>query len=182
MKLSAKLFLFSSNPKNSSYFIHNIIHRSSIQHWMKKGWNTHFSNKWFKSFYQYECSISKKYFFWNHLCINIVVERVPCCVWTSNGLALTMLTVPHYWFIENQSRFTNESRNAMVLAYNFLIYSEVIREIMHLFFPSSKGKSTAGWIQPILEINNSHTLPFQKRSIHQVLHLDLLDLLLKYRY
>ena len=32
------------------------------------------------------------------------------------------------------------------------------------------------------EINNSHTLPFQKKSIHLALHLDLLDLLLKYRY
>lgn len=30
--------------------------------------------------------------------INIVVERVPYCVWTSNSLALTMLMVPHYWF------------------------------------------------------------------------------------
>ena len=70
----------------------------------------------------------------------------------------------------------------MFLVYNLLIYSEVIREIMHPFFPSYKGKSTAGWIQPILEINNPHTPPFQKRSIHQVLHLDLLDLLLKYQY
>ena len=124
----------------------------------------------------------KIHLFGNHLCINIVVERVPCCVWTSNDLALTMLTVPHYWFKENQSRFTNKSRNAMVLAYNFLIYSEVIREIMHPFFFSYKEKSTAGWIQPILERNNSHTPPFQKRSIHQRPHLDLLDLLLKYRY
>lgn len=90
--------------------------------------------------------------------------------------------VPHYWLIENQSRFTNDSRNAMVLKYDFLIYSEVIRGIVH-FFPSyTKKESAVGWIQLILEINNSHTLPFQKRSIHQVLHLDLLDLLLKYRY
>lgn len=37
-------------------------------------------------------------------------------------------------------------------------------------------------MQPILEIYNSHTLPFQKKSIHQAPHLDLLDLLLKYRY
>ena len=90
--------------------------------------------------------------------------------------------VLHYWLIENQSRFTNESRNAMVLKYDLLIYSEVIRGIMHLFFPTYTKKSSAvGWIQPILEINNSHTLPFQKKSIHQALHLDLLDLLLKYR-
>lgn len=91
----------------------------------------------------------KKIFILKHLCIciNIVVERVPCCVWTSNGLALTMLTIPHYWFIESQSRFTNESRNAMVLAYNFLIYSEVIREIMHPFSPSYKEKKYS-WLDP----------------------------------
>lgn len=35
--------------------------------------------------------------------------------------------VSHYWLIENQSGFTNKSRNAMVLTYDFLIYSEVIR-------------------------------------------------------
>lgn len=54
---------------------------------------------------------------------------------------------------------------------------------MHLLLcPSYNEKGAAGWVQPILEINNSHTLPFQKRSIHQALRLDLLDLLLKYRY
>ena len=53
---------------------------------------------------------------------------------------------------------------------------------MHLFLVITKKKSAVGWIQPILETNNSHTLPFQKKSIHQGLHLDLLDLLLKYRY
>lgn len=73
----------------------------------------------------------------------------------------------------------------MVLAYDFWIYSEVIRRDRAPFFPIYNfpiKKSAAGWIQPILEIHNSHTLPFQKRSIHQALHLDLLDLLLKYRY
>lgn len=38
-----------------------------------------------------------------------------------------MLIVSHYWLIENQNQFTNESRNAMVLTYDLLIYSEVIR-------------------------------------------------------
>ena len=56
-----------------------------------------------------------------------VVERVPCFTWTLSNLALTMLMVSHYWLIENQSGFTNKSRNAMVLTYDFLIYSEVIR-------------------------------------------------------
>ena len=90
--------------------------------------------------------------------------------------------VPDYWWIENQSGFTNESRNAMVLKYDFLIYSEVIRGIVHLLIVLTKKKSTVGWIQPILEINNSHTLPFPKKPIHLTLHLDLLDLLLKYQY
>ena len=70
----------------------------------------------------------------------------------------------------------------MVLTYDFLIYSEVICGIMHLSFLVVTKKSAASRVQPILEINNSDTLPFQKRSIHQALHLDLLDLLLKYRY
>ena len=64
-----------------------------------------------------------------------MVERVPCCGGTSNDLALTMLIVPHYWLLENQSIFTNESRNAMVLTYDFLIYSEVIRRDRAPFFP-----------------------------------------------
>lgn len=54
-----------------------------------------------------------------HFGINIVVERVPLFAWTSSSLALTVLIVSHYWFIENQSGFTNESRNAMVLSYDF---------------------------------------------------------------
>lgn len=70
------------------------------------------------------------------LCINIVVERVPYCVWTSNSLALTMLMVPRFWLIENQSIFTKESRNAMVLKEDFLISLKVIRGIMHLFLLS----------------------------------------------
>lgn len=56
-----------------------------------------------------------------------MVERVPCCAWTLNSLVLTMFIVPDYWLIENQSEFTNKSRNAMVPTYDFLIYSEVIR-------------------------------------------------------
>lgn len=74
------------------------------------------------------------------------------------------------WFLNIISEFIHK-----------FIYSEVIRGIMHLFLVLTK-KSAVGWIQPILEINNSHTLPFQKKSIHRALHLDLLDLLLKYRY
>lgn len=37
------------------------------------------------------------------LILNIVVERVPLFAWTSSSLALTVLIVSHYWFIENQS-------------------------------------------------------------------------------
>lgn len=46
-----------------------------------------------------------------------------------------MLKVPHYWLIENQSWFTNKLRNAIVLTYDFLIYSEVIRRDRAPFFP-----------------------------------------------
>lgn len=38
-----------------------------------------------------------------HFGTNIVVERVPLFAWTSSSLALTVLIVSHYWFIENQS-------------------------------------------------------------------------------
>lgn len=54
-----------------------------------------------------------------HFETNVVVERVPPFAQTSSSLALTMLMVSHYWSIENQSQFTNESRNAMVLPYDF---------------------------------------------------------------
>lgn len=57
-----------------------------------------------------------------------------------------MLTVPHYWLIENQSGFTNESRNAVVLKYDLLIYSEVIRGIVHLFLVITKKKCS--WLDP----------------------------------
>lgn len=107
------------------------MHRLSIQHWIKMG-----SNHFFDMSVLYRKQFPTIHFEPIYLCINIGVERVPCCVWTSNSLALTMLMVPRSWLIENQSIFTNESRNAMVLKDDFLIYSEVIRRIMHLFFPS----------------------------------------------
>ena len=155
---------------------------------IKGGFNLHFIQffqKVFKSFfYRHERFISKKkfqLFFLKPFLINIVVERVPCCICTSNGLALTLLMFPHYWLLENQSRFTNESRNAMVLKIWFLnLFRSNSRN--RALFPSYNEKSVVGWIQPILEINNSHTLPFQRKSIHQALHLDLLDWLLKYQY
>lgn len=50
---------------------------------------------------------------------NVVVERVPLFARTSSSLALTVLMVSHYWSIENQNEFTNKSRNAMVLPYDF---------------------------------------------------------------
>lgn len=53
--------------------------------------------------------------------INIVVERILDCVETSNWLALTMVMFQNSWLIENQSRFPNESRNAMVLNYFFFV-------------------------------------------------------------
>lgn len=69
-----------------------------------------------------------------------MVERVPCCARTSNSLALTMLMVSLYWLIENQSGLTNKERNAMVLTYDFLIYSEGIRRDFTLFSYLSYSK------------------------------------------
>ena len=124
-------FFFSSNPKNSSYF----IHRSSIQH--KRGWLKYRFFQYFpiklpipikgsnlfidmsvlyrKKNFQLLLFILKTFLFY----INIVVERVPCCVWTSN-FSLNHVNGPALlvWLIENQNRFTNESRNAMVLKYD----------------------------------------------------------------
>lgn len=54
-----------------------------------------------------------------HFVTNVLVERVLCFAWTLNNLALTINMVSHYWLIENQSGFTNKSRNAMVLTYDF---------------------------------------------------------------
>lgn len=52
---------------------------------------------------------------------------------------------------------------------------------MHILLVKTKKVQLVG-SNLFFEINNSHTLPFQKKSIHLALHLDLLDLLLKYRY
>lgn len=100
-----------------------------------------------------------------------MVERVPCCAWTSNGFALTMLKVPHYWLIENQSWFTNKLRNAMVLTYDFWIYSEVIRRDRAPFFPiynfpiqKKKKKGKCSRLDPAYSWNTqlAHT-PFPKK-------------------
>lgn len=80
--------------------------------------------------------------------LTIVVERVPCCVSTSNSLALTILMVPLIdWLKENQSIFPHESRTAVVLKDNLKIISEVIRGIVHLFFLYSlvKKKKKCSW-------------------------------------
>ena len=79
-----------------------------------------------------------------------MVERVPRCVLTSNGFALTMLMILHYWFIEKRVKVDlpiKKSRNAIVLTYDFLIYSEVIRRDCTPLPPPIK-KSAAGSIQP----------------------------------
>ena len=84
-----------------------------------------------------------------------MVERVPSCAWTSGGLALTMLMVPYFWLIENQSWFTDELRNAMVLTYDFWIYSEVIRRDRALFFPIFLFYSDILCIMYIVQIENN---------------------------
>jgi|SRR6185369_9182629 hypothetical protein len=119
IKIDTIPFLFSSNPKNFSFFF---IHRSSIRHW-KKGWAllVNSSNYFIDMSVLYQINstlaISRLKNFETNT--NVVVERVPLFAQTSSSLALTVLMVSHYWSIENQSKFTNESRNAMVLPYDF---------------------------------------------------------------
>lgn len=81
--------------------------------------------------------------------INIVVERILDCVETLNSLALTIVMFQNSWLIENQSRFTNESRNAMVLNY-FFRYLVRSHSPDHAHFSSYNKKSEVGWIQSIL--------------------------------
>jgi hypothetical protein len=82
------------------------------------------------------------FLFLNHFSTNIVVERVPCLLcldfkqFSFNHVNSLTLLVDR----ENQSHFTNELRNAMVLTYDYLIYSEVIRRdhahfVSYLFYP-----------------------------------------------
>lgn len=77
--------------------------------------------------------------------------------------------VSHYWSIENQSKFTNESRNAMVLPYDFWSYSEVIRgdRAPFLIYPKTKILKNilkCSRIDPIYSWNRqlAHT-PFPKK-------------------
>ena len=79
-----------------------------------------------------------------------MVERILDCVETSNWLALTMVMFQNSWLIENQSRFPNESRNAMVLKYFFSRYFVRIHSPDHAHFPSYNKKSAVGCIQSIL--------------------------------
>lgn len=53
-----------------------------------------------------------------------MVQRVPRG-WTLDA-ALTMLMVSNYWLIDNQNSFTIK-RNTIVRAYDFLIYSKMIK-------------------------------------------------------
>lgn len=60
-----------------------------------------------------------------------------------------MVMFQNSWLIENQSRFTNESRNAMVLNYFFLnLLRSHSRDDAH--FHNYNEKSAVGWIQSIL--------------------------------
>lgn len=60
-----------------------------------------------------------------------------------------MVMLQNSWLIENQSRFTNESRNAMVLNY-FFVYLVRSNSPDHARFSSDNEKSAVGWIQSIL--------------------------------
>ena len=119
---------FSSNPKNFSYF----IHRSSIERWIKR-WSVEipifFANQiQIKGSNPFFLDMSVLYrkkninsFFWKNFSIKIVVERVPCFYLDFKPFSFNPVNGPHYWLIENQSIFTNDSRNAMVLKYDWFI-------------------------------------------------------------
>lgn len=69
--------------------------------------------------------------------------------------------VPDYWFLVNQSQYTNESWNVMILKYYFLkIYLEVICWIMHSFLSSYNKKINYNRVNPIYYRNKqlTHTL------------------------
>lgn len=82
--------------------------------------------------------------------INIVVERILDYVETSNSLALTIVMFQNSWLIENQSRFTNESRNAMVLNY-FFRYLVRSHSPDHAHF-SNYNKKKCSWVDPIYSL------------------------------
>ena len=111
--------IFSSNPKNFSFFYKQVVDLA-----LEKGLGALLvnSSNYFidmSVLYQINSTLAiprLKHFETN---TNVVVERVPLFARTSSSLALTVLMVSHYWSIENQSKFTNESRNAMVLPYDF---------------------------------------------------------------
>ena len=119
IKIDRIPFIFSSNPKNFSFFYTQVVDLA-----LEKGQGAllvNSSNYFIDMSVLYQINstlaISRlKHFETN---TNVVVERVPLFARTSSSLALTVLMVSHYWYIENQSKFTNESRNAMVLPYDF---------------------------------------------------------------
>ena len=117
--------------------------------------------------------------------ITLVVERIPCCAWTSNNLSFNHVNDPTL-LVDRESKYIYQQITKCYGSYIWFLYLLLIQKSFVkscTFRPNYKEKrGTVDWIQPILEINNPHTLPFQKRSIHQALHWDLLDLLLKYRY
>lgn len=82
--------------------------------------------------------------------INIVVERILDCMETSNSLALTMVMFQSSWLIENQIRFTNESRNDMVLNY-FFRYLARSHSPNHAYF-SIYNKKKCSWVDPIYSL------------------------------
>lgn len=119
IKIDRIPFIFSSNPKNISFFYTQVVDSA-----LEKGLGALLVNS-----SNYFIDMSVLYQINSTLAIsrlkdfetntNVVVERVPLFARTSSSLALTVLMVSHYWSIENQSKFTNESRNAMVLPYDF---------------------------------------------------------------
>lgn len=80
-----------------------------------------------------------------------------------------MLIGPHYWLLENQSIFTNESRNAMVLTYYYIydFFLNLFRSNSwdHAPFFTSYTEKGRNWLNPVYSWNKqlAHT-PFPKKS------------------
>lgn len=95
--------IFSSNPKNFSFFYKQVVDLA-----LEKGLGALLvnSSNYFidmSVLYQINSTLAiprLKHFETN---TNVVVERVPLFARTSSSLALTVLMVSHYWSIENQS-------------------------------------------------------------------------------
>ena len=103
IKIDTIPFLFSSNPKNFSFFYTQVVDSA-----LEKGLGAPLvnSSNYFidmSVLYQINSTLAISHLKHFETNTNVVVERVPLFARTSSSLALTVLMVSHYWSIENQS-------------------------------------------------------------------------------